>query len=448
MIEFTQLNSYIGQTITVRARLHFMRVKSSLIFMILRYQTNTLQVVVSKKQIGDDKFTILKQLNLESILNCTGKIVQTKEPIKSVSYSNIELFLEDYSITSKSNIPIFTVDNLIGTNDNKGNITQPTRLDNRFLDLRNPLNNILFKIKSDIVKHFRDFLQQNNFIEIHTPKLISTCSESGAQVFKLDYFEQEACLAQSPQLYKQMAINSDFDRVFEIGSVFRAEESFTNRHLCEFTGLDLEMTINQDYKEVQIMIWNTLDYIFTEIKKKHSNELEHFKQKYNFEYPVYPKEPLIISFTDCVEMLNSNGKKQEALEDLSTENEKFLGDFVKQQYNTDLFVIDKYPQSVRPFYTKPIENSNYSMSFDFIFRSTEICSGAQRINDYELLLEKVKANKIDPKEMKGYLDSFAYGSMPHGGCGLGLERIVSLYLNVYNVKMSSFCPRDPKRLTP
>ena len=291
----------------------------------------------------------------------------------------------------------------------------------------------------------------NNFIEIHTPKIIGIASEGGAEVFKLEYFDKPAFLAQSPQLYKQMAINSDFDRVFEIGSVFRAEESLTNRHMCEFIGLDLEMVIspNRDYRQVQEMIWNTLIYIFDNIKNNQHEEISCIKAKQPFDDPKYTINPLILKFSDCVTLLRNDGKSQDDFADLNTENEKRIGQLVKEQYDSDLFIIDQYPSNVRPFYTMESAcDPLYSNSFDIIFRCTEICSGSQRIHDYETLLNKIIKRDIDPTTIKYYLESFSHGTMPMGGCGFGIERIVSLYLNLGNVKLASFCPRDPKRLFP
>jgi len=441
----------LGQKITIRGRVHNVEHAKTISFIILRYQTVYLQIVVVKKILGD-KFDFLKKITTESILECCGTLRKSEQEIKASSYSNFEMDLLDYKLLSLSESIPFQVDDFHNNPLKlKGNILPQTKLENRWLDLRSPINNSIFRVQSGISHYFRDYLLRNNFMEIHSPKIIGVSSEGGAEVFKLDYFGKEAFLAQSPQLYKQMAINSDFDRVFEIGPVFRAEESLTNRHMCEFVGMDLEMTIaeNKDYTEVQEMIWNTLVHIFDNLKVNYAKEIECVKNKKPFDDPMYTKEPLIIKFSECVKMLRKDGKVQDDFEDLNTENERRLGEIVKDAFNSDLFIIDSYPSKVRPFYTMDCEDdSRYSNSFDIIFRCTEICSGAQRIHDYQKLLDKVKKYNINPNNIKHYLNSFSHGSIKHGGCGFGLNRITSLYLNLGNVKLASLCPRDPNRLFP
>lgn len=247
-----------------------------------------------------------------------------------------------------------------------------------------------------------------------------------------------------------MAINADFDKVFTIGPVFRAEKSITSRHLGEFIGLDLEMTITpgQTYRMILEFIWKLLTFIFDNLQSNCSADMECVAETYPFEKISYPSEPLIIKFSDCVMMLKEQGIEQGDLEDLSTINEKMLAVAVKVKYGSDLFIVDQYPESVRPFYTMSSEDTNYSNSFDVIFRCTEISSGAQRINDHATLMKRISNKGINATTLTDYTNSFLYGSMPHGGGGFGLERIVSLFLNLGNVKLASLCPRDPNRIFP
>lgn len=445
-------NNDLEKPITVRGRIYKIRITGNIAFIILRYQISTLQIIATKKLLGVEKFKQLASLTVESFIDCYGKLRTSPVKIETTSYHYFEMDLMTYEVISLAKSVPFQIDDANDFGESfRSDVKTHTKMEHRWIDLRTPVNNSIFKIQSAITQYFRNYLLQQNFIEIHTPKLIGAASEGGAQVFSLQYFDKQAYLAQSPQLYKQMAINSDFDRVFEIGPVFRAENSLTLRHLCEFVGLDIEMALTQgkDYKEVQEMIWNSLVYIFDNLKANYSNEINCVREKIPFTDPVYPQNPLIFTFIECVKMLREDGKTQDDFEDLSSENEKRLGEIIKEYFNSDLFIIDKYPTNVRPFYTMPSsENPLYSNSFDIIFRCTEIASGAQREHNYDNLMDRLVQNKINPETLKYYLESFSHGSRPHGGAGLGTERIVSLYLNLGNVKLASFCPRDPKRLFP
>lgn len=256
-------------------------------------------------------------------------------------------------------------------------VRQDIRLNNRVIDLRVPTNQAIFRLQAGVCSLFREYLGGQGFIEIHSPKMIAGASEGGANVFTFKYFGNDACLAQSPQLYKQMALCADFDRVYEIGPVFRAEDSNTNRHLCEFTGLDMEMTIKEHYFEVLDMLANMLVFIFEGIENRYKAELECVKQQYPFE-DFKCKTPVVkLHFKDGVKMLAEAGFTQGALDDLSTENEKTLGRLVKEKYDTDFYMLYGYPSAIRPFYTMLDPNDpNYTNSYDFFMRGEEITSGA------------------------------------------------------------------------
>jgi nondiscriminating aspartyl-tRNA synthetase len=296
---------------------------------------------------------------------------------------------------------------------------------------------------------FREYLLKNNFIEIHSPKMISAASEGGANVFKINYFKGEAFLAQSPQLYKQMAICSDFERVFEIGPVFRAENSDTHRHMTEFIGLDLEMEVKDHYHEVLLFLASLMKFIFAEIEHRFKDELEIIRLQYPSEPFKFSENPVILPFSEGIEILRGAGIEIGDLEDLSTPHEKLLGKLVRERFDTDFYILDKYPAAIRPFYTMPNrENPLYSNSYDFFMRGEEIMSGAQRIHDYDLLYKRATEHGIDIKTVEAYVDAFKYGAPPHAGGGLGLERVVMFYLNLGNIRRASLFPRDPKRLTP
>lgn len=455
--------------IHITGRIHKIRRAGGLCFLILRYQTKTIQCISKKNQLGKDKFTELSVVPTESIVQLYGQLNKLPAEINQVDstyYKNMEFVISDFKIVSLSQVLPFSVIDADSSkeesDDFRSTVLIDTRLDNRWIDLRVPTNNCIFKLRSGIVQAFRNFLLKNNFTEIQTPKLLGTASESGSAVFKLKYFEKDACLAQSPQLYKQMAICADFDRVFEIGPVFRAENSVSYRHLCEFTGLDLEMTLEPneqgeyDYKQTTTLIWNLLKHIQTYLYSTLKEEIEYIRNRTNFIDLIIPNEPLYVDYQQAVDILNAHYaeqpiefKKMEYTDDLTTAAEKILGNLIKKNTGSDMFILTGYPSNIRPFYTMLNHNDpKFSNSYDIILNGTEISSGAQRVHQYDKLLERVVESGINPTSLYGYLDAFKYGCKPHAGCGLGLERLVILFFGLKNVRQASFCPRDPNRLLP
>jgi len=324
-----------------------------------------------------------------------------------------------------------------------------TRLNHRIIDLRTQANHAIFRIQAGVCQLFREYLSGHDFVEIHTPKMISAASEGGATVFKIKYFDTEAYLAQSPQFYKQMMICSDYERVFEIGPVFRAENANTPRHLTEFTGLDMEMSFNEHYHEVLDMMDGMFVFIFDGIASRFARELDIINAQYPFTPIVYKKPTLRLRFAEGIALLHAAGVNAPALEDLSTAHEKHLGQLVKETHGVDFYVLDKYPKSARPFYTMPeSEESPYTNSYDLFVRGQEIVSGSQRIHDAAMLEKSARDKGITLQLIRPYLDAFKYGAPPHGGCGIGLERMVMLYLNLGNIRRGSLFPRDPGRLNP
>ena len=307
-------------------------------------------------------------------------------------------------------------------------VSQDTRLDHRWIDLRTPANQAIMRVSSGVCQLFREFLTSRDFVEIQTPKILGGASEGGSSVFHLKYFGEPACLAQSPQLYKQMcAACSDLERVFEIGPVFRAENSNTHRHLCEFHGLDLEMAIGEHYYEVLDLFSDLFVFIFRGLNARFRRELEAVRAQHPFEDLVFTDPTVRISYAEGIAMLRESGVAIEFGDDFSTAQERALGALVKAKHKTDFFMMDKYPMAVRPFYTMPCpENPALSNSYDFFIRGEEILSGAQRVHEPELLSRQATAKGVPVETIKSYIDSFRHGAMPHGGGGVGLERVVML----------------------
>jgi len=452
---------HINHNVCTEGRIYQIRSTKTMCFIILRYQTHTLQTIIEKKNVGEEEFKKLTQYLPETIIRIFGTLMPFK--VKSTTYKEFELHVKKYAIVSKSHkLPFSILDANENKNSFRSNVGNSLKLNNRYLDLRTPLNNSIFKVQSYISYFYRKYLRKRNFTEIHSPKILKTASESGAEVFKVDYFKKRivnnkqigyqdnyASLAQSPQFYKQLAINSDLDRVYEIGPVFRAEQSFTNRHLCEFTGMDLEMALTpgKDYYEIMHFIWDLLSFIFINIECK---ETRFVHEKTLSQRPEISATPLILTYQEGVKMLREANVKIGDFEDLSRKNEFKLGQLVKEKYKSDLFILCEYPWDVRPFYTKKHQTKKgYTYSFDIIFRGQEISTGGQREEDYNSLLANMEEKKIeDPENLRSYTNSFRYGSKPHGGCGIGLERLTMLYLGLDNIRRTSLFPRDPIRLEP
>ncbi|XP_034133892.1 aspartate--tRNA ligase, cytoplasmic isoform X1 [Drosophila guanche] len=452
-----ELGSHVEKGLLwVRGRVHTSRSKGKQCFLILRQQSSTVQCILA---VGD---IISKQMvkfagNIpkESIIDIQAKAVSVPIKIESCTEQTLELSVEQIFVISqaKAQLPLQIEDASRPENaDDEGlniRVNQDTRLDNRVLDLRTPANQAIFRLEAGVCRLFRDILTEQGFTEIHTPKIISAASEGGANVFTVSYFKDSAYLAQSPQLYKQMAIAADFDKVYTVGAVFRAEDSNTHRHLTEFVGLDLEMAFKYHYHEVLHTIGNTFTAIFKGLRDKYSREIESVGQQYKVDAFKFLEPPLILQFSEGVAMLREAGVETGDEEDLSTPNEKLLGRLVKAKYDTDFYILDKFPLAIRPFYTMPDpSNSTYSNSYDMFMRGEEILSGAQRIHDPEYLIERAKHHGIDTTKIAAYIESFRYGCPPHAGGGIGMERVVMLYLGLDNIRKTSMFPRDPKRLTP
>ena len=439
--------------VRLRARIHAVRGKGKSAFVVLRDRTATVQCVffVDKEQkvVSKGMVKYVTSVSKESVVDVTGVAVVPSSPVEGCTIKQVEIQGTGMFVVSKAAPLPFDIADACRREDAEGaHVNQDTRLDNRFIDLRTPANQAIFRIQSAVGQLFRENLLSKDFVEIHTPKIMAGSSEGGSSVFELKYMGRNACLAQSPQLCKQMAICADFGRVFEIGPVFRAEKSFTHRHLCEFVGMDFEMTIKEHYFELLDVIDELFVYMFDGLKNK-KEELEAVNQQYPFEPLEYLRPSLRLTFEEGVQLLKENGIDQDPFDDLSTEVERTLGRLVKEKYKTDFYILHRYPLAARPFYTMPApDDPRYTNSYDVFIRGEEIISGAQRIHDPALLTERAKAKGMDVSTIESYIKSFSFGAHPHGGCGVGLERVAMLYLGLNNIRKSSMFPRDPQRLTP
>jgi len=453
----------VGKEVQFRARLHHVRnMGAKLVFLIFRQQISTIQGVLVEEPNKVSALMIhwAEHLRTGNILLVTGVLQKPQIPVKSASIHMVEIKLTNLHVIVKRAEPVpFSVQEAeltILDDDQKVDgrqsvIPDRVRLSNRIMDLRTAPSQSNFRIQAGVGNMFRSALDDERFVEIHSPKLQGAATESGASVFKVNYFGRSAFLAQSPQLAKQMAIASDFERVYEIGAVFRAENSNTHRHLTEYTGLDLEMSIEEHYHEMMDIIDSVLKKIFHGIYTKYRTEVELIKQQFPSEDLVWLEKTPIIPFVDAVKLLNDSGWLNEEgqqispLEDFGTRDEIRVGELIKEKYKTDYYILDKFPRSARPFYTMPdAKDPRYTNSFDVFVRGQEIISGGQRIHESKLLEDNMRLVGIDPEDMAEYMEGFKWGAPPHAGCGVGLERIVMLILKLGNIRLASLFHRDPK----
>ncbi|KAJ8540231.1 hypothetical protein K7X08_030150 [Anisodus acutangulus] len=453
-----------GQVILIRGRVQTIRpVGKKIAFVVVRERGFTVQCVLTVKVdlVSSQMVKYATSLSKESIVDIEGVVSIPEKPITGSTQQQVEVQISKLYCVNRAvpTLPIniedaarseVEIEQALEKGEQLVRVNQDTRLNFRILDIRTPANQGIFRIQCQVENIFRQFLLSEGFVGIHTPKLIAGSSEGGSAVFRLVYKGGvPACLAQSPQLHKQMAICGDFSRVFEIGPVFRAEDSFTHRHLCEFTGLDVEMEIKEHYSEVMDIVDRLFVAMFDSLNENCKKELEAIGKQYPFEPLKYLRKTLRLTFAEGIQMLKEAGVEVDPLGDLNTESERKLGQLVAEKYGTEFYILHKYPQAVRPFYTMPChDNPSYSNSFDVFIRGEEIISGAQRIHVPEFLEKRAGECGIDVKTISAYIDSFRYGAPPHGGFGVGLERVVMLFCALNNIRKTSLFPRDPQRIAP
>lgn len=502
IVPISDLVKHAGEEVWVQANVHIIRAKAKCAFVILREQMSTMQsCIFIGGEVEKSFIDFIAGVPSESVVLVYGNVValEGKRKVTGCTVQDAEMNIKRFLVVSRAiaTLPILVVDAMRPESDYQkpgcqfSRVGIEQRLDNRVLDLRTPANQALFRIRSGITAEFRNYLSSKGFMEIQTPKIIGQSSEGGSAIFNVKYFDRKAYLAQSPQLYKQMCIAAGFEKVFEVGPVFRAENSLTNRHLTEFTGLDLEMSIGSNYKEVIRLLLDMLFHMIKNIYTKYEKEMETIAIQYPIVKAILPesseKVP-IITHREAVTLLQEKYKELEAKGetispadrqtyegDMLTVSEKLLGDIMHEKYGSDLYAVERYPLSSRPFYTMPSEivgseeyeklkkaeeneekiiaedghpAVRYSNSFDLFLRGNEICSGAQRVHNSEYLKTFIEERKIDTTPLKDYIDSFSYGCPPHAGAGLGLDRLVMLIVDTKGVRQSTLFPRTPARLRP
>ncbi len=416
---------YENKQATIKGRVFNIRNLGNIVFLVIQDYTGTIQVVVDK-----------------SIEVKTGDAVVVTGLVKkdARAKSGFEIKGDKLEVVSK-NIEDLPID----LSKEDINLNLATLLDYRPLSLRHPKVQSIFKLYDILLKSYERVMREYDFTEIKTPKILGTATEGGANFFKVKYFDKEATLAQSPQFYKQIMVGV-LERVFEVGSVFRAEPHFTTRHVNEYIGLDAELGFISDFYDVAKILNKVLKEMFLELEKEGKPYLD----LYNIELSKVPDEIPFIKLSEIKKIIKEEyGHEVSEGTDIDPKGEELAGKYAKEKFNSDFVFITHYPWRDRPFYTMPDStNPEETCGFDLLYKGLEIATGGQRIHNYEELMANMKKKGIKPKGMEFYLDVFKYAIPPHGGWGMGSERIIKQILNLESIKEAILFPRDVKRLIP
>ncbi len=419
-------NANEGEAVEFHGWLQDLRSLKNITFLIVRDHTGIIQVTAKKDEVPE--FDSLASIPRESVVRISGKFTAN-----SKSKSGMEIICEKCEVLNyaESPLPLGVIDPV------KADIE--TRLNSRYLDLRKQEVGIIFRAESDLLWGIREFLNRMNFVEVHTPKIVASATEGGADLFKVEYFEKQAFLNQSPQLYKEILISAGLNRVFEVGPAFRAEKHNTPRHLNEFTSIDIEMAFS-DHNDAMNMLQ---DAVVAGVKHLMSRKNADLKTA-GYELPEVDEKFPRITYRECIDMLSKKGSNHKFGDDFSPEELKIIGENF-----SGFYFITEWPSSLRAFYTMPKPgDKEVSNSFDLQYREFEITSGAQRVHNAEMLSGRLREQGLNPEDFSYYLNAFRYGMPPHAGWAIGLERLSLILLKLQNIREVVLFPRDRTRITP
>ncbi len=426
-VPIARLREHIGQTVTIAGWAATLRLQRAMQFVLVRDHSGTVQV--THRRDGTALEAELDGLTPESAVRVTGRVADNP----AVNLGGLELIPERVSVENRAATPL-PVDDRTGPEG---------RLDWRFLDVRRrPAARLVFAVATSAERAMREFAYAAGCTEMHTPKLMGSASESGAEVFELGYFGRRAYLAQSPQFYKQMAIAAGIDRVFEIGPVFRAEPSFTARHATEFTGVDVELAWIADVEDVMDFEERMLAHVLAAVAAEHGEQISQLcGTRVTVPAVPFPR----ITMAQAQEILGTAGGPG----DLDPAGERAVSARVTERTGHEFVFVTRYPASVRPFYhMRPAGEPDLTCSFDLLWRGLEITTGAQREHRYDVLVRQAAEKGVGTAPMRDYLNCFRYGCPPHGGLGLGLGRLLMALLGLDSIREATFLFRGPNRLTP
>lgn len=435
-ISAIDLNKYFDKEIEFSGVVDSVRDLQWVQFIVLRDATGKVQVTIEKSEEKNKEMVeLVSSLTTESVIKVKGKLLESPK----VKLNGMEIIPESIEVLSSSENEIpFNFKKIEGVN-------LDTRLDYRFIDLRSDKNLLMFKVQTSLVKGMREYLYNNNFIEIHTPKLIGAASESGSEVFEVKYFDRNAYLAQSPQFYKQMAMASGFEKIFEVAPAFRAENSNTNRHSTEFTSFDIEFSYIDSYEDVMDLEEELIVAGLSKVKEEYGEQIkEVFGQDVVVPTRPFPRIKLNDLYQELHKRYNYDIPTED-IGDMNSESEKLTAKFAMEEYGHEFIFITDFSKTKRAFYH--MRKDDIPQGYDLIWRGMEITTGAQREHRYDVL--KAQAEEKGLKDdVKFYLEFFKYGCPPHGGFALGVDRLTMLLLGTNNLKETQFLFRGPNRLEP
>lgn len=425
-----------GETCKLGGWLQEIKNLGGIAFLKVRDRSGLFQVVLSKDEMGAESFEDAVDIPRESVVVIEGEKKNTDQTQLGFEITPVSIKVE--SMAEKP-LPLGVADDV--------NAEMGTRFDNRFLDLRKKEKRLVFEIRSLLLKGLRDFFAKEDFIEVNTPKIVAAGAEGGATLFEVDYYDEEAYLAQSPQLYKQMLMSAGFERVYEIGPAYRAEDFGTVRHTSEFLSLDFEISFIESSSDIMDMTSYMLNHALSFVKERGKEKLDDLGVEITVPEHPFTKVP----YRECINILEDMGKEWDDEPDIGTEEEKMLGEYIKEEYDTDFFFITEFPTRVKKstFYAMRKEyDTSLTTYFDLEYKGQELVSGGQREHRYDILLEQMKEVGVDLDAFEAYLEAFKYGMPSHGGIGLGVDRLLQQMLDLGNVRESILFPRDPERLEP
>jgi nondiscriminating aspartyl-tRNA synthetase len=429
----SELSEKIGERVRIRGWVHTVRDQKRVQFLVIRDESGLAQVVAAKEEPPSALNEAVSALTAESAVTVVGTAVADDR----VNLGGLEVRLEELQVDSLADpeLPVAPDSAL------------DKRIDWRYLDLRRPDRRLIFEVQTTAEQAMREFWHREKFIELHTPKFMGSASESGAELFKVEYFDRQAYLAQSPQFYKQMAMAAGFGKVFEVGPVFRANPSFTSRHDTEFTSVDVEIAWIDSHDDVMAFEEQWLAHVLARVKETHGADIE---ETFGTEV-VVPALPFPrITLERAKELLREHGHEAPGpLDDLDPPSERALSAIVSEQQGHEFTFVTDYPTTVRPFYhMRHLDRPDLTKSFDLLWKGIELTTGAQREHRYEQLLAQAEDKGVDVGPIQYYLDFFRFGAPPHGGLGFGLTRLMMQLLGQDNVREVTFLYRGPHRLEP
>lgn len=424
-----------GKTVLVKGWVHETRDLSKIRFLVLRDLTGMIQITALKDKTPKDVFDVIAKIPHESAISVEGKVKESKQ-----APGGREILPEKIDVIAKSEakLPILVAEKGTAETD------LSKRLDYRSIDLRKPKNLAIFKIQSALIEGMQNYLNKEGFVQVFTPCIMGVASESGAEVFKIGYFNKHAFLRQDPQLHRQLAILGGIEKLYDIGPSWRAEKSHTTKHLCEHRTCAVELAFIKDETDTMRVEEQLVVSAIKNVIEKCKNELDLLGVNLKIPKTPFPE----LRFPEIYDILKKHGKDIYG-EDLDSEAEKILWEYAKKEYNADFYFFNRFPHKIKPFYVMEVdENPEWARSVDLNFKGMEMSSGGQREHRYEKLTKNIKERKMNAENVEWFTKFFKYGAPPHGGFAVGIERFTQMLLNLPNIRDATLFPRDPERTTP